>query len=267
MAAPVGAEASGQPAKAVVRIAAVFEFMSQREAPVRAIDIARAIDLAPSTVSDLLKSLVDIGYLEFDQAAKTYDIGLRAADLGRRLAGARPPMEPLGDLLRELRAETGATVLLLAQRFHKVQVLAMQRGAEPPPRNIAEGVSLPVFGTAAGGAVLMVKSEDELRMIAQRTFRTRACGRAVDEMREIVNDFREQGFAHCLREDIIPDNWALAMPLAGTSGAAGSGRGVMVLGLGGPTASIRGNARELVALARERVARRFPAGLAGMAGG
>ena len=242
-------------AKAVARVAAVLEFFHDHGEPARAIDVVRALGLAPSSASDLLKALVDIGYLDFDDVEKTYYPGLRAALVGQWLASAYPNLESVNELMAELCRETGETVVLFVQRLHQVRVLSLRASGRSHPHNIAEGTSLPVIGTAAGGAVLMMKSDRELERIARRTYRTRSCGGAVAEMSRRVSDFRRQGYAQSFREDIIPDNWAIALPVPVTTR-----RNTVVLGVGGPIERVKMNAGELAAFARDRIDRHFGSG-------
>lgn len=249
---PAMPDLSGQFVKSGVRVVRVLEYFHQIDRPARAIEIGRALNLAPSSVSDLLKTLVEVGYLDFDETEKSYFPGLRAALFGQWLAKSYPHVDALDELVHRLSEESGETAVLFAQRFHQVQVLVVGKGSVPPPGNIVEGANLPVFGTAAGGAVLMVKSREEFGRIAQRTFRTKSSGKAVAAMGEIVRDFRSRGYAHSMREDVIPDNWAIALPLPQHFGSS-----TAVIGIGGPIDRVRGNEGDLARLLRDRVSHAF----------
>src|SRR3546814_19982006 len=69
--------------------------------------------------------------------------------------------------MERVAVETGESVVLFTHRQHQVQVLALKPGRTTAPANIMEGATLPVFGRAAGGAVLMVKDHAELFQTAR----------------------------------------------------------------------------------------------------
>ena len=252
LSAPGCSNRPGERVKSGARVIEVLEFLNRQSEPVRAVEICRALGLPASSANDLLKTLVDTGYLEFDEAAKTYALGLRAALFGHRLAANCPELSALDEFVQRVAAETRQSVVVFRGQSHQVKVVALCAGADPIPGNIAEGVTLPVFGTAAGGAFLMNKSHDELREIAMRTFRTRACGREIVAMGDTVHRFRQQGFASSLREDVIPGYWAIALPLPLCWRSD-----PLVLGIGGPLDHFRDNASEFASLARDRMASRF----------
>ncbi|MEH6759404.1 MAG: helix-turn-helix domain-containing protein [Parasphingorhabdus sp.] len=238
--------------KSGARVVAVLDFFQRFNRPARAYEIGRALDLAPSSANDLLKTLVEVGYLDFDAAEKTYFPGIRVGLLGHWLARLHPELNQLEDFARNLSRECGEHVVLFAQRQHKIQVLSIRPGEVAPPVNIYEGASLPVFGTAAGCALLMLKSHMETYDIVRKTFRTKSCSHAVVSIGGIVQDCKRRGYASSVREDIVPDNWAIALPLPIKVSESS-----IVVGLGGPTARVQRNERQLVALAHSMISNHF----------
>lgn len=234
--------------KSGARVVAVLDLFRQLKSPLRACEISELLNLAPSSTNDLLKTLVEVGYLDFDRKPKTYFPGIRAAMFAQWLANEQPYLPRLEAFANMLRDKSGENVVLFSHQQHQVQVISVTHGEMPPPGNIYEGANLPVFGTAAGGAVLMVKTARELDEIARRTFRTKACGRAVVTMGDIVQKFKRRGYASSVREDIIPDNWAIALPLPVIAGQQS-----IVVGLGGPIARVREHEQELAELTRNTI--------------
>ena len=247
-----GRRQRGEPrVKSGARVAEVLDLFRRLKRPLRGCEIAEMLDLAPSSTNDLLKTLAEVGYLDFDRKLKSYFPGIRAALFAQWLASVHPNpphlprLEAFANLLRD---RSGQNVVLFAHQVHQVQVISVTPGDVPPPGNIYEGATPPVFGTAAGGAVMMVKSPGELDEIARRVFRSRACGRAAASMSEIVQTFKRRGYASSLREDIIPDNWAIAVPLP-----AIPGHPALVVGLGGPIARVREQEPVLAELVRSTI--------------
>ena len=68
--------------------------------------------MSPSSANDLLKTLAEIGYLEFDERSKHYYIGARAAMFGHWAAGVIPSVGKLEGFARELCQRTRECVIL-----------------------------------------------------------------------------------------------------------------------------------------------------------
>tara|TARA_R110000772_G_scaffold56211_8_gene128015 strand:+ start:2756 stop:3541 length:786 start_codon:yes stop_codon:yes gene_type:complete len=238
--------------KSGARVAAILDFFQRLNRPARAHEIGSALGLAPSSGNDLLKTLVEVGYLDFDEAEKTYYPGLRAGLLGHWLAGLHPELGQLADFAQKLSHESGEHVVLFAQRHHKIQVLSVRPGKTIPPSNIYEGASLPVCGTAAGCALLMLKSHIEIYDIVRRTFRSKSCSNAVISLADTVQDCKRRGYASSVSKDIVPGNWAIALPLP-----MKVNENSVVVGLGGPIARVKEHERQLADLAEGMISNYF----------
>ncbi len=238
--------------KSGARVVAVLDFLHRIDRPARAYEIGRALDLAPSSANDLLKTLVELGYLDFDDTKKTYFPGIRISFLGQWLARLHPELQQVENFARSLARDCGENVVLFSQRKHKIQVLSVISGSTPPPINIFEGANLPVVGTAAGCALLMMKSHVEMYEIVRKTFRTRTCSDVVVQVGDMIQDCKRRGYASSVREDIIPDNWAIALPLPINLSSE-----PIVVGLGGPRARVKDHEDDLARLARDRISSFF----------
>jgi DNA-binding IclR family transcriptional regulator len=239
--------------KSGARAVQVLEYFHRRGLPARAIEIGRDLDMSASSTNDLLKTLVEVGYLEFNETTKAYFIGARAALFGHWAASVQPSMGILRDLSSELRERSGECVVLSTQRGHVVQFLSILHGPDETPPYVAEGLSAPVVGTAAGSALLMDMSGEEVSEIVKRTYHLKNAGKLADDLFSRLKMFRERGYASPVREDYVPGNWvvALPLPLRGSSGR-------IALGMGGLKSRIQEREQELAALARETIGRFFP---------
>src|SRR5262245_41193874 len=112
-------------AKSGMRVIRVLEFFRQRQAPARAVEIGRMLDLAPSTTSDLLKMLVEEGYLEFDRKAKSYFIAMRAGLFGGWAASVFPNLARLNELAQSLHEESRETVVIATQHESQIRFLSV----------------------------------------------------------------------------------------------------------------------------------------------
>src|SRR3546814_479892 len=121
--------------KSGARVIDVLEYLHRLDRPARAVEMCNALGLAPSSANDLLKTLVHVGYLEFDEADKSYFPGLRAAMFGNWLTARYPKLGLLNELMERVAVETGESVVLFTHRQHQVQVLALKPGRQPDPAN------------------------------------------------------------------------------------------------------------------------------------
>ena len=74
-----------QPVKSAARTLEVFELFSERRCPLRLHDIHSALDYPQSSTTNLLKSMVMLGYLSYSRVTRTYLPTNRVALLGNWL--------------------------------------------------------------------------------------------------------------------------------------------------------------------------------------
>ncbi len=239
--------------KSGARAIQVLEFFRGRGCPARAIDVGRELELSPSSTNDLLKTLVDVGYLEFDERSKFYFIGARAAIFGHWAAGIEPSVGHLDDFVTQLQERTRESVVLSSYRGRVVQVLTVAHGNDVTlPPQVAVGLTAPLIGTAAGGAVLMGMGKEEISSIVRHTYHLKKVDKVVAPLLAQINDFKERGYAFPTNEHLLPSFWFFALPLPCKVSFS-----PIVVGVGGPKSRIRRHEQKLVAAAREMIASFF----------
>jgi DNA-binding IclR family transcriptional regulator len=249
-----GAESHAEyPVKSGARTVQILEFFRDRKAPARAIDVGRYLELSPSSANDLLKTLAEIGYLEFDEKTKFYFIGARAAMFGHWAAGVNPSVGKLEDFARELSRRTGECVVLSTYCKGTMLLLTVIHGPDATlPPHVEAGQAVPVVETAAGAAVLMGMARDDLLQLAKRTFHLKKVDKVADPLLRAVDRFKQQGYAVSLNDTFMPGFWALALPLPCKISFY-----PIVVAVCGPKSRIRRREQELVAAARELIATFF----------
>jgi DNA-binding IclR family transcriptional regulator len=116
--------------RSATRALDVLEYFGQARRPLRAMEIAKALDLHPSTTNQLLKTMVDSAHLVFDARAKTYLPSHRLAAFSAWLVESWGGDERLRGLVREVAAATGEIVTLTTPNDLFMQILDV---AGPPP--------------------------------------------------------------------------------------------------------------------------------------
>jgi len=232
-------------AKSAARTAAVLDYFQHHRRPARSVDIARALGLAPSSTSDLLETLVEVGFLDFFPADKTYMPSLRLAFQTHWMSDGQRLASRLETVMDELRQATGASVVLSALRDARLQFLNVLGGEHDPPPEVAGGQYAPVFGTAAGGAMLMVIPDSKITSLVRRVTRLRPGRALASKIRGTLDEasaLRRRGFAHVRRSTFLPEVWAVAVPLNVRSTSP------LALGVGGPGVLEEAEVADLVKL-------------------
>lgn len=97
--------------KPVINAVKILRHLSATGGAERAIELARTLQINPSTCFNILRTLVFDGMLEFDESSKAYRIGPGMLALSRSLTGAQGS-ERVRPLIRELAERFGATATL-----------------------------------------------------------------------------------------------------------------------------------------------------------
>jgi DNA-binding IclR family transcriptional regulator len=155
--------------KSAARVLEILEFFDdvRREASVG--EIASRLNYPQSSTSVLLKSPVDLGYLGYDAASRSFLPTVRIALLGTWLDGGPMRDGRLIRLLEELAFLTGDTVILAArngifsQFVHVIQARAAMRFHVP------QGSRRLLVWSATGFALLSAIADDDIRGLVRRT--------------------------------------------------------------------------------------------------
>ena len=221
---------TGQPATrqvaSVVRALAVLDALADGGSELGTNDIARRTEINASTVSRLLATLADAGFVEHVHSTGRYRLGLRLVQLGSAVLGRLDVRGLARAELEVLVAATGETATLSAPGDR----VAITIDFVPGPSSV-QGVAQigrpSVAHATATGKVMLAFSEAEppdepLELYTTRTIVDRA------ELRDVLEGVRERGWAESLgeRED---DLNAIAAPIRDDRGELAA-----ILGLQGP---------------------------------
>lgn len=146
----------------------VLELFQARRTPLRLQDVCAALEYPASSASALLKSMVALGYLRYDKAARTYMPTMKIADLGGWVQSA---IFGDGSVMRAMHA--------LSERFGETVTLAVQSDLHAQYVYLIQSRLpiwyLPPIGTirtltASGSGLLMLaaKSDAQIRKVWKR---------------------------------------------------------------------------------------------------
>ena len=214
-------------AKSATRALDILEHLAIMKRPMRAIEIGHVFGWRASSTDQLLKTMVDSGYLIFDSSQKFYRPSPRLARFAAWLTATYYGDEKLHRLLALIHGRTGETATLAVRQDSHMQVVDL---VSPPcgPQPLPRGLKVPLIGSALGSAYLAARSDSEVREIVCQIDRHRADPAArVPAVQAEVAECRARGYA-AGGITASPDMTSLAMSLPSGGSEVG-----LVLGFAG----------------------------------
>jgi DNA-binding IclR family transcriptional regulator len=184
--------------RSATRALDILEFFGETRRPVRAIDIARALAMHPSTTNQLLKTLVESSHLIFDGRAKTYQPSPRLAGFGSWIVDSYGADLALSKVLKSVEAGTRTIVTLSAPNDLYMQILDLT-GPRLGLASARRGLQVSLFGSAAIGAAYLSLLPDQ--EVERLTHRARLPRQQVSAVFRKVSRIRREGFASGLTQD------------------------------------------------------------------
>jgi DNA-binding IclR family transcriptional regulator len=179
--------------KSAGRTVQVFEFFARIRRPATASEVEDSLQIPQSSASVLLRSLVELGYLEYLPQGRRYRPTLRVALLGDWLKSDLPA-DIMTERLDELQKRTGETVLVgrrKGSQLHYIYTLNPDQGLQ---FYMQAGAIQPLSTSASGRALMSAMSDPAVRRIVRRNNADE--GLHVDEalVLESIGEFRRTGF-------------------------------------------------------------------------
>jgi len=179
-----------QLSKSALRAFELLELFAQAQRPIRAVEVAHALELSPSSADQLLKSLASRAYLMFDAQNKLYRPSPRLLRFGDYLERSYYGGNRLQEMARFLAEKTQCSVSICTPIQRRMQLVEFT----PPPDEAPTrqpGEFFAIFNSAAGAAMLaswpistvralIKQSVDQLGALAARPSVVLSC---LDEVR------------------------------------------------------------------------------------
>lgn len=202
------------PVKSALRTLELLEFFAAAKEPATVMDVCVSLGYPQSSVSMLLGTLEQQGYLHFDRDKRAYAPTVRMALMHapmRLNAYSAELLRVVGRLNTSLRQ---TVVLGVRQGVHVRQLYSVQ-GDNPNPAHLPDGTLRPIGRSALGKVLLASLDEDEAARIirAANAATTRASEKVsamalMAELRQV----REQGWAASF-DYPVPDRASLSVLL------------------------------------------------------
>ncbi|WP_428672089.1 IclR family transcriptional regulator [Reyranella sp.] len=238
--------------KSVGRAFEVLEAFNEVRKPMLAIEIAKRFSFPASSTAALLKSMVKLGYLSFDQRDRRYFPTIRIAIISEYLHGALFGQGNLMALMGDMHSQIGETIILGIRKDLEAQYVHIIPGIYPIMLNVPPGTVRPLHRSGMGWALLSQCEEAEIRAIVERV-KADGRGSPIDhtELIATLKEVRTLGYARSYGT-YVAGSGIIAMNLPGTS----HDRRVAI-GAGGPVDRLQSREREIVRLMRAAINRHF----------
>jgi DNA-binding IclR family transcriptional regulator len=186
----------------------------------RLAEISEAVDLSPATTLRILETLRERDFVNRDDAAKTYRVGLKALEVGSKFLSETRLQETGRLLLQQLSDQTGQTVTMSILHSASVVFIDVVEGRGALRSTTVVGARVPVHATASGKALIAWKWEASLASIlGSEPFdaRTDHTITGLDALKSELAAVRQSGVAFD-REELNLDITCIAAPVRNRGG-------------------------------------------------
>jgi IclR family KDG regulon transcriptional repressor len=183
--------------KSAQRVFEILEYFDRERRPLALKEVLDALDYPASSGSALMKSLVGLGYLDYDRERRSYFPTMRIAALGGWVHDALFGDGVLLGLMDHLRNVTGETVILAAQSDLHAQYVHLIHSSEPLQVSVPPGARRPLGASGLGWVLLSLKSDTDIEKLRRR-INAEAGGAARlprETLAERIAEVRGRGYA------------------------------------------------------------------------
>ncbi len=209
-------EEGGSQVQVIDRAVGLMRVLAQAEEPLGLRELARRVELSPSTARRILASLCHHQLCE--QAPDgSYRLGLALFELGARVAADLDIRSRSLPALKRLSEASHLTAFICVQREGRAIAIERVDGRYAFSLALTVGGSLPLHTGGAPRALLAYMPEEEVVRMLERDPPQALTERTLLGREEILADMartREQGYT-ISDEDVTPGVAALAMPVFG----------------------------------------------------
>ncbi|EAQ02026.1 putative transcriptional regulator [Pseudooceanicola batsensis HTCC2597] len=193
--------------KSATRVLEVLEYFKLGQQARSMSELASDLGYPQSSTTVLLKTLVTLGYLNFDRRERVYFPTPKVTALGDWVPKALFGSGKAVDALNDVHAATGEGVFLAVKNDVYMQYLKTKESIHALRFHIDEGTMRPLTRSAAGWVLLSTLPADKVDNIVRRAniATSHPAERLkVKEVQEKIDQVRQRGFA-----------WAENIPLEG----------------------------------------------------
>jgi len=156
--------------KSSFRTTDLFELLVGSEQPVTIGEISQQLNIPQSSSSSLVKSLMESGFLQKDEASRGYMLSPRLPLLGLKYLERFPTIGKLRDQVAGLaEAVDETTVLAMRNGLYSQYIYIKRKSPQIVDKHVSLGSLRPLACSATGWAMMTVLSEEEIGKVIRAT--------------------------------------------------------------------------------------------------
>lgn len=156
------------PVKSAARVIQILEYFGAVREPRALKQITETLRFPQSSTTVLLKSLIAMGYLNYDRAQRVYFPTLRVTSLGDWVPNALFGHGQIFEIMRDVHSATGETTSVVVLNDVYIQYIRVIQSRHALHFHIPEGSMRLVTHSAAGWILLSQKTDKEIDKIVRR---------------------------------------------------------------------------------------------------
>ncbi len=160
-------------------------------------NISKEISVPKSTLSPIIKTLVDSKFIVQNKATLTYDIGIASFTIGSKYLTSMSWIDITKNYMKVIVNECHEICQLGVLDNDQVSYIAKVNSEQDVQLMSTIGKTLPLYCTALGRIFLSYKKDEEIRTLYKDGLKSynENTTTDIDELIKIVNDVRANGFA------------------------------------------------------------------------
>lgn len=188
--------------KSAQRVFEILELFERLQRPARVAEIVELTDIPQSSASMLLRSMLKLGYLNWNPESRTYTPSLRVNMLGGWVHDEIFPRSLLRLAMQEISEKTGLTVVLGQPNNRFVRYAHVIMPNNEWGSYIHLGMERPLIGSSLGFALLSGLDDELITRIAISTlnspYQTQGT-QSLDQVHDTIKKVRQLGYAYSTR--------------------------------------------------------------------
>ena len=159
---------SPAPVKSAARVLEVLEHFRVVRKPQSLKEITEALGYPQSSTTVLMKSLITLGYVNYDRVRRVYFPTLRVADLGDWVANELLGRGRMREAMHDVHNATGETVSIAVQNDVYIQYIRVIQSTHALRFYTEEGSMRPLVESALGWLLMSTHPDDQVERLIRR---------------------------------------------------------------------------------------------------
>jgi len=183
--------------KSAQRVFEILELFEEVRQPMSLKEVCEHLHYPASSASALLKSLVVLGYVDFDKPSRTYMPTMRLSTLGNWVQDTLFSDDEVYRIMQSLSDLFGETVTLAVQSDLFIQYVYLIPSRLPIWYSIPIGMVRPITESGIGWLMLSKQPDRRIDIIVSRVNQQRLASReriSTDVLKSHINTVRDQGY-------------------------------------------------------------------------